>query len=260
MMRVISFCADGIRKAAKAGFYGWVRGQDADVICIQNLRAREDQLTHPVFHPEGYHAYFFDSAEGHNGVAIYCRRLPKAIMTGLGLGQDDSEARYIQADFDALSIASVLPPAATELHGAAFGKRMAFLDQLQANLDKVRNKRRDYIICGHFGIAPQARDVEHPDGLENTPGFSEEERLWLNQMTGDLEYADAFRCANGDPDEFSWQREVNGSTGGWRTDLQIVSARLERAVEYAMIYKSQAFSSHAPVIIDYDIEPDPEPF
>lgn len=258
MMRVISFCADGIRKAAKAGFYSWVMEQDADVICIQNLRSREDQLTHPVFYPEGYHAYFFDSAEGHNGVAIYTRELPKAIMTGLGMGIEDSEARYIQADFESLSIASVLPPAAASLHSEAFEKRMAFLEQLQANLDKVRNKRRNYIVCGQFGIAHKSRDIEDPESAEGLPGSSEEERLWLDQLTGTLEYADAFRCANSDNDEFSWQRETGDRVVGWRTDLQIISAQLEPAVEYAMIYKNQAFSNHAPVIIDYDILLKPE--
>ncbi|HEY9035774.1 MAG TPA: exodeoxyribonuclease III [Pseudomonadales bacterium] len=254
MMRVISFCADGIRKAAKAGFYSWVLEQDADVICIQNLRSREDQLTHPVFYPEGYHAYFLDSAEGHNGVAIYCRELPKAVMTGLGMGADDAEARYIQADFEHLSIASVLPPAAASLHSEAFEKRMVFLEQLQANLDKVRNKRRNYIICGNFGIAHKNRDIEHPEGADELPGGSEEERLWLDQLVGPLEYLDAFRCANSDDDEFSWQREIGTHAGGWRTDLQIISANLEPSVEYAMIYKKQSFSTHAPVIIDYDTD------
>lgn len=253
MMRVISFCADGIRRAAKAGFYSWMRDQDADFVCIQNLRAREDQLTHPVFYPDGYFAYFLDSPEGHNGVAIYCRQLPKAVMTGLGL-PGDIEARYIQADFSSLSVVSLLPPPASSLHSTAFEQRMTFLAQLQGNLDKVRNKRRDYILCGQFGIAHKPQDLEQAEGMEEVPGYSAEERQWLDQLTGPLEYADAFRCVNTDSDEFTWQRDIGGQVRGWRTDLQLVSHNIEHTVEYGMIYKKQSFGSHAPLIIDYDLD------
>lgn len=260
MMRVISFCTDGIRKAAKAGLYDWLQEQDADFICLQNLRAREEQLGHPVFYPDGYHPYFFDSASGHNGVAIYSRQLPKAIMTGVGLGAADAEARYIQADFAALSVVSLLAPTADSLDAEPFARRMAFLDQLQANLDKVRNKRRDYILCASLGLAHTADDLEMPAGMEAVPGYSDEERRWFDALTGPLEYVDAFRCVNSDPDEFTWQRELAGRTSGWRSDYQLVSGNLERAVEYGMIYKRQSFGSHAPLIIDYDIDLDGSAF
>lgn len=254
MMRVISFCADGIRRAAKAGFYTWLREQDADFVCIQNLRAREDQLSHPVFHPEGYYAYFFDAADGKNGVAIYSRHLPKAIMTGLGLSSD-GEARYIQADFANLSVASLLPPVAESREGDDFERRLQFLDHWQSLLDKVRNKRRRYILCAALGIAHQASDLQHPEAAANQPGCSAEERTWLDALTGSLDYVDAFRRVTTDSDEFTWQREnADGSTSGWRSDYQFVSGELAPRIEYGMIYKKQAFGSHAPLIIDYDID------
>ena len=109
-MRIISFCADGITEAAKLGFYKWVLDQDADFICIQNLKAHEYNLQDNIFFPAGYNPYFFDAVEdGSNGVAIYCREMPKAIMTGLGFVDFDMEGRYIQADFQNISIAMVQP-------------------------------------------------------------------------------------------------------------------------------------------------------
>ena len=85
-MRIISFCAEGIEKAAKKGFYEWVVDQDADIICVQDLRAQEYDLQDDKYFPEGYFPYFFDSPDSVNGVAIYVRQMPKAIMTGLGFG------------------------------------------------------------------------------------------------------------------------------------------------------------------------------
>ena len=84
-MRIISFSADGIKDAAKNGFYEWLQEQDADFICIQDLRCSEYDLQDNLFFPSEYNAYFFDDVDGKaNGVAIYTRELPKAIMTGLG--------------------------------------------------------------------------------------------------------------------------------------------------------------------------------
>ena len=100
-MRVISFSADGIKNAAEKGFYDWLKEQDADFVCIQDLRCSEYDLQDNLFFPEEYNPYFFDDIDGKaNGVAIYCRQLPKAIMTGLGFADFDMEGRYIQADYE----------------------------------------------------------------------------------------------------------------------------------------------------------------
>ena len=106
-MRVISFCADGIVQAADRGFYDWMQNQDADVICIQDIQTEEHKLRDDKYFPSRYNAYFFDNQEGTNGVAIYCKDLPKAIMTGMGFNDFDMEARYIQADFDKISFGSL---------------------------------------------------------------------------------------------------------------------------------------------------------
>ncbi|MDP4917762.1 MAG: exodeoxyribonuclease III, partial [Haliea sp.] len=104
-MRIISFSADGIQNAARNGFYDWLSEQDADFICVQDLRCTEYDLRDDLYFPRDYNAYFYDDVDGKsNGVAIYCRKLPKAIMTGLGFADFDMEGRYIQADSENLSI------------------------------------------------------------------------------------------------------------------------------------------------------------
>ena len=148
-MRIISFCADGIKSAADKGFYEWVSTQDADFICIQNLAAQEYDLQADVFFPQGYNAYFFDAVEPNcNGVAIYCRELPKAIMTGLGFVDFDMEGRYIQADFGNISIASLLTPSAPGNDQSMLERKADFYEQFQSHLDKITHKRREFIICG----------------------------------------------------------------------------------------------------------------
>ncbi|MEM6544900.1 MAG: endonuclease/exonuclease/phosphatase family protein, partial [Pseudomonadota bacterium] len=114
-MRIISFSADGVREAAGRGFYEWLSRQDADFICIQDLRCSEYDLQDDIFFPGDYNAYFFDDINGkENGVALYCRELPKAIMTGLGFSDFDMQGRYIQADYGSLSVGCLLAPFAAD--------------------------------------------------------------------------------------------------------------------------------------------------
>lgn len=254
-MRIISFCADGIEQAAANGFYDWVRDQDADIICIQDLKAQEYDLQADVYFPDGYFAYFFDSPQPKtNGVALYVRKIPKAIMTGLGMADADIEARYIQADYDRISIGSILAPVVTAGDDDAFARKRRFFQHLHNHLNKIRNKRREYIICGDWQVAHQPRDVKNAATYEATPGYLAEEREWLNAIYDELGYADAFRQVNADDDEFTWWPNGNRAGDGWRTDLQVVSSGIKGRVEYGAIYKNQAFSNHNPIIMDYDIE------
>ncbi len=254
-MRVISLCADGIQSAADQGFYDWIREQDADFICIQDLRCAEYDLRAEVFFPSDYNAYFFDSAEGkENGVALYCKTLPRAIMTGLGFSEFDMEGRYIQADYGNISVGCLLAPAGGESGSDEQARKSEFFGLLQSHLAKIRNKRREFVICGGWGIAHTANDVQDTELNSTKSGFLAEERQWMDEVLG-LGYVDAFREINSDPDEFSWWPDGARDSNGLRTDFHLVSAGMKYLIEYGAIYKSQDFSSHAPIIMDYDLEP-----
>lgn len=254
-MRVISFSADGIKGAAERGFFDWIGDQDADFICIQDLRCAEHELQANTFFPTPYNAYFFDAVDGKsNGVAIYCKALPKAIMTGLGFADFDMEGRYIQADYANVSVGCLLVPPGGEPGSAERTRKTAFLNLLGAHLAKIRNKRREFIICGGWNIAHRAGDVEDTELNSTRSGFLAEERQWIDEMLT-LGYVDAFREINSDVDEFSCWPQGQQQGNGSRSDFHLVSQGLKYAIEYGAIYKSQAFSSHAPVIMDYDIEP-----
>ena len=254
-MRIISFCADGIREAAEQGFYQWVVDQDADFICIQDLKAQEYDLREDVFFPQGYNPYFFDSVEKNsNGVAIYCRDMPKAIMTGLGFVDYDMEGRYIQADFQSFSIGCLLAPSAYKADDAARAHKKQFFELFQNHLNKIRNKRREFVICGNWNMTHSEKDVQDHQANQSHSGHLPEEQQWMDQLFNGLGYVDAFREINSDNDEFTWWPEGDRGQNGWRVDYQIVSAGMKPAIEYGAIYKNQIFSSHAPLIMDYDFE------
>lgn len=254
-MRIISFSADGIQSAADSGFYDWLRDQDADFICVQDLRCSEYDLQADHFFPQGYNGYFFDSVDGKDsGVALYCKELPKAIMTGLGFAEFDMEGRYIQADYNNISIGCILVPPGGDSGTPEAQRKAEFLALLQPHLAKIRNKRREFIICGGWNLAHTAVDVQDAADSGTQSGFLPEERQWLDEVM-EQGYVDAFREINSDSDEYSYWPSEDRASGGWRSDFHLVSQGLKYVIEYGAIYKTQAFSRHAPVIMDYDLEP-----
>jgi exodeoxyribonuclease-3 len=256
-MRVISISVDGIYQACHRGLFAWLSSQDAEIICLQDLRARAFELEDSSeFQLDGYFSYFLDSPDKHcNGVAIYTRQVPKAVMFGFGLASgEDVNGRYLQADYEQFSIITLLVPDAGS-EQCTFESKMDFLNGLQSHLLKISRKRRDYIICANLGIAWTDIDVENPDDDVDRTGCTLEERRWLDQLYSDINYTDAFRQSNADTDEFTWWPSGKIGEGyGLRSDTQIISQRLSSQTEYAVLYRAKEFSSHTPVIIDYELQ------
>lgn len=193
-MRVISLSCDGIFQAAARGLFDWLIGQDAEIICLQDLRARIPEIEdRPEFQLDGFTAYFLDGADPHrDGVAIYTRTVPKAIIYGFGMASgEDTNGRYLQADFESLSVVSLLAPQGTEPGDQEAKER--FFAALQAHLDKITRKRRRYIYCGGWGMVGDAADVQNAARHRGEWGFRPEDEHWWRQVREQIGYADAFR-------------------------------------------------------------------
>ncbi len=254
-MRIISLSVDGIVQAAQRGLFDWLEQQDADIICLQDLRTSEDRLDSQIYFPEGYYAYFCDKADGDKGVAIYTRQLPRAVMVGFGYSPDvDLDGAYIRADFEQLSVVSLLTPHAT-VDPMALENKMRFLDNLQGHFQKVSHKRRKYIFCSNWHIAHQKADLQNWETNQTTPGFLPFERQWLNELYNEQGYVDALRTVNNERDIFTWwpSGEI-GKGDGWRVDAQVISPEFSPFVQKAVVYSDHSFSSHLPLIVDYAID------
>ena len=256
-MRVISLNANGIRSAARKGFFDWLPDTGADLVCIQETKAQEHQLDHGTFRPDGYHCHYFDAEKkGYSGVAIYSRRPPDQIIRGLGVEEFDREGRYIEARFGKLSVVSLYLPSGSSGEERQQAK-FRFLDFFMPYLRKLRRRRREYILCGDWNIAHKKIDLKNWRGNQKNSGFLPEERAWMDQLYGRAGFVDAFRVVNPEPDQYTWWSNRGRSWDknvGWRIDYQVTTPGLREAIRGADIYKAQRFSDHAPLIIDYDTD------
>jgi len=256
-MRIITANVNGIRSAQRKGFFDWLPAQSADVVCVQETKAQEHQIDHEVFRPQGYHAYYLDAEKkGYSGVAIYSRVKPNRIVRGLGWSEFDSEARYLEAQFDGLSVVSLYLPSGSSSEQRQQAK-FRFLDLFMPHLRKLRRRRREYIICGDWNIAHREIDLKNWRGNRKNSGFLPEERAWLDELFDELGFVDAFRVVNQQPDQYTWWSNRGRAwekNVGWRIDYQVVTPGLRSKVKGASVYKDQRFSDHAPLVMDYDVE------
>ena len=255
-MRILSLYVDGIEQAVANGLYELFATADLDVITLQNLKAKEYQLSDAVLYPKDYNAYFFDAeADHYSGVAILTREVPKAIMTGLAFPQCDLQGRFIQADFPHVSIGSVLFPTVDE-HNSLEDK-LAFQQAFLDHLNKTRRKRRDFIFCGNFEAAHKTVDVDNWEACQQTPGFLPQERAFFDQMFGPAGYVDAFREANFGENQFTWwpsPEDARRNINGWRKDYQICTPNVRQYVVDAKLDTQLHFGDHAGVIIEYEFD------
>ena len=255
-MRIITLNANGIRSAARRGLYAWLQMQDADVVCVQETKAQRDQLSDPHFCPAGYHCYYYDAErKGYSGVAIYSRVKPQNVVTGYGSREFDTEGRYIEAQFKNLSVVSVYLPSGSSSEERQLAK-FRCLGEFMPYLRSLKRRRRDFILCGDWNIAHKPVDLRNWKSNQKNSGFLPEERAWLDELFGDVQYVDAFREVIADPDHYTWWSNRGAAWDknvGWRIDYQVLSPRLRGSVLGAEIYKQQRFSDHAPLTVTYDL-------
>jgi len=262
-MRVITVNVNGIRSAAKKGFFDWLAKQDADVVCLQETKSQEHQLESEHFYPAGYHCYYVDAQKkGYSGVAIYAKQEPVRVVTALGEGFEDmdAEGRYIQADFDTeigrLGVISLYLPSGSSKEERQQVK-FSFMQRFGERLKAMRRRRSEFIICGDWNIVHKEIDIKNWKGNQKNSGCLPEERAWLDHVFGELGYVDAFRVVNQQPEQYTWwsnRGQAWAKNVGWRIDYQVITPGLAERVQAAAIYKDERFSDHAPLTIDYALK------
>jgi exodeoxyribonuclease-3 len=227
-MRIISVNVNGIQAAVERGLLSWLQAQNADVICLQDTRASAFELDDPAFQLDGYFLYACDAeVPAQGGVALYSRLQPKAVITGLGFETADRYGRYLQADFDKVSIATLLLPSG--MNGDEdLNQKFKLMDDFAKYLDKQRRKRREYIYCGSFYVAQQKLDIKNWRDSQQSPGFLAPERAWMDAIVGEMGYVDALREVSREGDQYSWwpdNEQAEMLNLGYRFDYQILTPR-----------------------------------
>ena len=255
-MRIITANLNGIRSAANKGFFAWLQTQNADVVCLQELKAQAADLTAEMLTPASYYGHFhFAEKKGYSGVGIYSKTMPDEVIVGTGIADIDKEGRYIEARFGNLSVISLYLPS-----GSSGEERQTFkfsvLARLLPHFELLANCGREVVICGDWNIAHQEVDLKNYKGNRKNSGFLPEERAWLGDLFTRVGWTDVYRALHPATTEecYTWWSNRGAAyekNVGWRIDYQIATPNFAKKALQSTIYKQERFSDHAPLIIDY---------
>lgn len=255
MKRIITANVNGIRAAERKGFFQWMKSQNADVVCVQEIKAQEDQLD-DKFYPKGVHTYYKPAErKGYSGTGLYCKQKPDQVI--FSPWKDiDFEGRFIQADFGNLSVISIYIPSGSAKQERQDYKMAFMTKRFMPYLQQLQEDGREYIVCGDINIVHKPIDIKNFNGNKNRSGCLPEERAWMEELFTQTGFIDAFREINQEADQYTWwsnRGQAWANNTGWRIDYHILSANLKGAPQRVEIYKDERFSDHSPLIIDYDL-------
>ena len=251
-MKLVSWNVNGIRACLNKGFVESIESLQADIICLQETKAQEDQVDLSSL---GYYQYWNSAIKkGYSGTAILCKKKPLSVTLGLKIEEHDQEGRLITLEYPNFYLVTVYTPnSQRELARLAY--RMTWDDAFRNYLQTL-DDIKPVIFCGDLNVAHQEIDLANPKTNTQNAGFTIEERNKFSQIL-DAGFIDTYRYFYPDKvNEYSWwsyMRNAREKNTGWRIDYFVVSERIKENLKEASIHQAIYGSDHCPVSIEIDI-------
>ncbi len=247
-MKLISWNVNGIRACVKKGFLEYLETESPDILCLQETKARPQDIEERVLNPTGYHGIWHSAQKaGYSGVAILTKKKPIAVSEGFGFPDYDCEGRVIMAEYEEFILFSVYFPNGQRPDRLDY--KLRFYTDFFNLCNEYREAGKNIIICGDYNTAHKAIDLANPKANENYSGFLPIEREWMDRIVG-YGYVDTFRHFNPDPDHYTWWTYRFGARTrnvGWRIDYFFVNQEFLPRVQSAFIQPHVLGSDHCPV-------------
>ncbi|WP_194817492.1 exodeoxyribonuclease III [Nocardia sp. XZ_19_385] len=254
---ISSVNVNGVRAATGKGMLEWLAVTEADIVCVQETRATDEQ-TLAALAPALDNGWFLAHAEpeskGRAGVGILSRREPQRVRIGFGSTEFGASGRYIEADFDDATVASVYVHSGEE-NTPRQDEKYRFMAEFGAYL---KSRTGAYVVSGDWNIAPTELDLKNWKGNLKSAGFLPEERAWIQELLA-AGYTDVVRQLHPGVDgPYSWwsyRGRAFDNDSGWRIDYHLALSDLAERAKQAVVERAAAYdqrwSDHAPVTVQY---------
>jgi exodeoxyribonuclease-3 len=254
-MNIYSYNVNGIRAALNKGLFEWLKEENPDFICFQEIKATPDQFDVNIFKALNYQL-FWNPAErkGYSGVAVLTKIPPKTFYFGMNNTTFDIEGRIIVTEFDSFTHVCVYVPSGS-MGDERQEFKMNFLYVFYNFIQDLLQKNSKLVVSGDFNICHKPIDINNPKKHENVSGFLPEEREWMDKFV-ELGFIDSFRKFNQQPEQYTWwsyRQRAREKNLGWRIDYHFVSKELNPVLIDAKIFPSVYHSDHCPVAIKLSV-------
>jgi len=253
-MKIISYNVNGIRAAMRKGFTDWLRQTKPDIICLQEIKAKKDQVDIAEIEAAGYPYHYWYSAnkKGYSGVAILLKEEPNHIEYGTGIDYMDFEGRNLRVDFDDFSVMSLYLPSGT--NDARLEHKLTYMADFLEYVNTLKKNFPKMVICGDYNICHKEIDIHNPVQNKNTSGFLPVEREWIGNFI-DSGFIDSFRYLNKEPHNYTWwsyRANSRANNKGWRIDYNMVAKPLQENIKRAVILPNAHHSDHCPHMVELE--------
>lgn len=251
-MKIVSYNVNGIRAALRKGLIDWIDEENADVICIQEIKARAEDVKLSEIEERGYFPYWHPAEKkGYSGVLTLSKQKPNQVIRGMGIEEFDSEGRILRTDFGDITLLNCYFPSGTsgDLRQAV---KMEFLDEFFNWAHQLKGTRPYLLVAGDYNIAHTEKDIHNPVRNKNTSGFKPEERAWMSKWF-DSGFTDPFRALHPDKVEYSWwsyRAAARERNKGWRIDYISTSDNLSKRIVSLRHASEAVHSDHCPVVLE----------
>jgi len=249
-LRFISWNVNGIRSALKKGLLDFIAREQPDVLCLQEVRARPEQVAEVAW-PTGYHCYWNPAQRaGYSGTAIFTKKEPLAVRPGIGVARHDTEGRVLTLELaDYFVVNCYTPNSQRELTRLDYRQEWdrAFLRYLRR-----LEKEKPVAFCGDLNVAHTEIDLARPKENVRNHGFTIEERDGFSRLIK-AGFIDSFREFESSGGHYTWWSQMGGARArnvGWRIDYWLISPQLRRRLKRAWILKDVTGSDHCPVAME----------
>ncbi|MFB0947812.1 MAG: exodeoxyribonuclease-3 [Spirosomataceae bacterium] len=251
-MKLITFNINGVRSGIKKGVIEWLKTENPDVFCLQEIKLAETHLVEKHFTDCGYHCHWYPAQKrGYSGVATFTKVKPAKVYYGMNIEPYDFEGRTITIELENKLIVNTYFPSGSS-GDLRQGFKFKFLDDYSVFINDLRKLNKPIIICGDVNICHQEIDIHNPKTNKNTSGFLMEEREWITKLL-DSGFVDAFRFIDTEPHNYTWWTYRAGArqnNKGWRIDYFFVDKNIENEIKNTQIHADIFMSDHCPVSLD----------
>lgn len=251
-MKIISWNINGLRSVFKKGFWDWFEKENADIVCLQEIKIDKEKLLPDFVNRKGYYLYTNTALKkGYSGVLVYTKTKPVSVKVNLNLTRFDQEGRFMELEYPNFTLINIYIP-----HGGRMKQNLAYKLEVYKNfLKKIKNNTKETIVVGDFNIAHTEIDLERPKQNMNNIMFTILERKQISDFIN-LGFIDTFRKIHRDKaGNYTWwpyMRNARERNLGWRIDYCFVSKDMVAKVKNAFILPQVMGSDHCPVGIEFE--------
>ena len=255
MIKILSYNVNGIRAALRKDLINWIKNENPDIVCFQEIKANEGQFDTSLFEEMGYYNYWFSAEKkGYSGVGIISKIKPDNVQIGTGIDFMDLEGRNLRLDFKKFSVMSLYLPSGTNINRLQF--KFKYMYEFEKYIQSLKSEIPNLIIGGDYNICHQPIDIhDSSPRMEKVSGFLPEERAWIDKFIASG-FVDSFRLHNKLPHKYSWwsyRANSRNNNKGWRIDYLLVSKSLKQNIVESYILDDVVHSDHCPIGINIKI-------